>query len=98
MPVWADEAIYNHLVEIKLNKPERFKNILPLMGLFHWTWVLLKCHWKYLREFGVSEGSCEVNTKNLQKLLRSLLLNYTHGGRTNLVSSSMVSQQQGRKS
>ena len=34
--------------------------------------------------------SCEANKQNLQKLLCTLLPNYTQGGKTNLVSSSIV--------
>ena len=59
IPVWADEAVYEHLVELFLNEPDNFKDILPLMGPFHWTRVLLKCQGKYLRGSGVDDALIE---------------------------------------
>ena len=59
IPVWADEAVYDHFREICLNEPDTFKDILPLMGSFHMSRILLKCQGKYLRGSGPDDALIE---------------------------------------
>lgn len=59
LPVWADEAVYEHLAEMCLNEPDKFREILPLLGPFHLTKVLLKIQGKFLRGSGVDDAFIE---------------------------------------
>ena len=49
MPIWVDEAVYEHLVDMSLTEPQKFKDILPLLGPFHTSRIHLKCQGKFLR-------------------------------------------------
>ena len=62
LPLWADEGVFNIIVDIYLHEPDTFKNIFPCMGPFHWCWIILRCAGKLLRGTGIDDAmiECEI--------------------------------------
>ena len=62
LPLWADEGVFNIIVDIYLHEPDTFKNIFPCMGPFHWCRIILRCAGKLLRGTGIDDAmiECEI--------------------------------------
>ena len=54
LPVACDEGVYAIAREIQLSSPDKFKNIVLVLGAFHMAKILLGCLGKYVRGSGVS--------------------------------------------
>ena len=51
--IFCDEGVYHIARHIKFVEEEKFKDIIFMLGNFHFTKVLLGCIGKYVRESGV---------------------------------------------
>ena len=62
LPLWADEGVFNIIVDIYLHEPDTFKDIFPCMGPFHWCRIILRCAGKLLRGTGIDDAmiECEI--------------------------------------
>ena len=53
--IFCDEGVYHIACHIKFVEEEKFKDIILMLGNFHFTKVLLGCIGKYVRENGKRE-------------------------------------------
>ena len=56
LPIWCDDGVFSPAMDIILSEPERFKNILLMLGPFHWTKVLLRCAGRLFAGSGIDDA------------------------------------------
>ena len=55
MPVFSDEGVFHTVADIVMAEPTQFEDLCPMLGMFHYTKVLLWCAGRYLLGSGVDE-------------------------------------------
>lgn len=62
LPVWCDDGVFSPSMDIVLANPDKFKNLLLMLGPFHWTKVLLRCAGRLFAGSGIDDAlrECEV--------------------------------------
>ena len=76
MPVFSDEGVFHTVADIVMADPTQFEDLFPMLGMFHYTKVLLGCAGRYLLGGGVDDVLVE-NEVFGKKVLHSVL-NETH--------------------
>ena len=59
MPIVCDEGVYQIVVDIVMNEPDTFDNLFPMLGMFHFAKVLLRCAGRYLTGSGMQDALIE---------------------------------------
>ena len=59
LPLWSDEGVFNIIVDIFLHEPEKFLDLFPCMGPFHWCRVGLRVAGKLLKGTGIDDAMVE---------------------------------------
>ena len=55
----SDEGVYHTVVDIIMNEPETFKDIFPMLGMFHFAKVLPRCAGLYISGSGLNDALIE---------------------------------------
>ena len=72
LPFFCDEGVFHTVVEVVLNSPDEFKNLYPMMGMFHMAKAGLHCAGKIIAGSGVDSVLKQVNIFG-EKTLESVL-------------------------
>ena len=59
IPVVCDEGVYHIVMDILMNEPDAFNDVHAMMGMFHFTKVILRCAGRYLRGSGIEDAFIE---------------------------------------
>lgn len=59
MPVVCDEGVYQIVVDIVMSEPGTFDDLFPMLGMFHFAKVLLRCAGRYLTGSGMEDALIE---------------------------------------
>ena len=59
MAIVSDEGVYHFAVNIVMNAPGTFDDMFPMLGMFHFAEVLLRCAGKYLCGSGMDDALIE---------------------------------------
>ena len=59
LPLWSDEGVFNIIVDIFLHEPEKFLDLFPCMGPFHWCRVGLRVAGKLLKGTEIDDAMVE---------------------------------------
>ena len=59
MAIVSDEGVYHIVVNIVMNEPGTFDYLFPMLGMFHFAKVLLRCAGRYLCGSGMDDALIE---------------------------------------
>ena len=67
LPVISDEGVFHTVADIIMAEPAEFNDMFPVLGMFHYTKVLLRCAGRYLSGSGAEDAliECEVFGKQV---------------------------------
>ena len=54
-----DEGVYHIVVDIVMSEPGKFDDLFPMLGMFHFVKVLLRCAGRYLSGSGMDDALIE---------------------------------------
>ena len=72
MPMFSDEGVFHTAADIVMEEPTQFEDLFPVLGMFHYTKVLLRCAGRYLLGSGVDDVLIQ-NEVFGKKVLNSVL-------------------------
>ncbi len=72
LPVFSDEGVFQVVTEVVLTEPDTFADIYPMMGMFHYCKVLVRCTGRLLTGTGFDDGLIEAEVFG-KKVLQSVL-------------------------
>ncbi len=56
MAIVSDEGVYHIVVDIVMSEPGTFDDLFPMLGMFNFAKVLLRCAGRYLSGSGMSDA------------------------------------------
>lgn len=59
LPVFSGEGVFHTVADIIMAEPTEFNDLFPMLGMFHYTKVLLRCAGHYLSGSGVEDAVIE---------------------------------------
>ena len=59
MAIVSNEDVYHFVVNIVMNEPGTFDDLFPMLGMFHFAEVLLRCAGRYLCGSGMDHALIE---------------------------------------
>ena len=67
LPVISDEGVFHTVADIIMAEPAEFNDLFPILGMLHYTKVLLRCAGCYLPGSGAEDAliECEVFGKQI---------------------------------
>lgn len=72
LPLFCDEGVFHTVADIVTHEPHAFSGIFPMMGMFHYGKVLLRCAGQLLMSTGLDDGIIECGIFG-KKVLQSVL-------------------------
>ena len=76
MPVFSNEGVFHTAADMVMAEPTQFEDLFPMLGMFHYTKVLLRCAGRFFLGSGVDDVLIE-NEVFGKKVLHSVF-NGTH--------------------
>lgn len=76
MPVFCDEGVFHTVADIVLHMPEEFQHLYPMMGMFHFTKVALRCTGRYITGSGLDDALIETEIFGIKTV--KTVLNGSH--------------------
>lgn len=80
LPVFSDEGVFHTVVDICMTNPNEFKELYPMLGMFHFAKVVLRCAGRYLTGCGIDDAFLETGVFGSNTL--HTVLNATHYARS----------------
>ena len=80
IPVVCDEGVYHIVMDELMHEPDAFNDVHAVMGMFHFTKVILRCAGRYLRGSGIEDALIEQDI--FGKLTLKTVMEGTHYARS----------------
>ena len=72
IPVFSDQGVFQIITDLVMSYPDKFVDIYPMMGMFHYAKVLLRCGGRLLLASGLDDGLIEAEVFG-KKIVQSVL-------------------------